>query len=405
LIRPEDITNIPMQNVLIHDEAFERLWEELTSRIAKLCETAVSQRDDAWYAARRKTIGGSEIYKLMNLPYKDTPYLLARQKIRGNPEEMALNEDLRAAVAVPNIPRESPEQLFATSFYVLIRHRMHTAMTCGLAMHWGSVFEDVINNYMKQAYGLRVDCENMFYNPPGPFSYSPDGVTLLPAEDGSGAAVPTLLEYKCPFTRVPGAKIPPEYVAQMSSGMELLGLEQTLYSEAVFRLCTWEQLGTSTDCRLDLRPTMRVQTSPPLACGFFGVYGAAGILESDSFDCLGRYSVDDITVMFSLIAAKGLNVWYSPLCLDVANAKGLLAPAIGEFTEFCRGGYCGVGVLCWKLFSVSSQLVLRCPGFLDNWRAQGEDLLQKIEIAMNAPDPEGYLSASMCPLTDDFFDE
>ena len=399
-----------MQPTTSHDDTFEALWAELVERITNMCMSTVSQRDDAWYAARRKTIGGSEIHKLMGLPGKDTPYLLAVQKIRGSPEEMALNADLRALLSADRVPYGRPEDLLAAAYQTMYMHRMHTPMTNGLAKHWGTVFEDVINEYMRVMYGLRVHCENMFYNPPGPFSYSPDGVTILPAEDGSSRLVPTLLEYKCPFTRVPGATIPPEYVAQMNSGMDLLGLEQSFYSEAVFRLCPWSVLGASAECRLDLRSTMRYPANPPLACGFVGVYGPLGIMSGvapgdnyggDSAD-LADMSVDEITSVFCMIAAGAFKVWYSPVCLDVARSQESLEGARQKFLEYCSGGHQPVGVLPWKLFSVTSKIVKKQEGFLDAWRPQGERLLEIIDICMSKPFPLEYLSAMMSDVAEEF---
>lgn len=386
-----------MQGVIYHDEAFEKAWSELVARITVLCEKAVVQRDAAWYEARRRTIGGSEVYKLMGLPGKDTPYMLAKQKIEGNPKEIDLKTSFREMTTAPYLPYESVETMFSSGFQTLVFHKMHTAMSCGLAMHWGGVFEDVINEYMKITYGMRISCENLFYNPPGPFSYSPDGVTMLPGPDGK--ATPTLLEYKCPFTRVPGSTIPAEYVAQMCAGMELLNLSQTLYTEAVFRLCPWEHLDASTVCRLDLRSTMRYQTNAPLACGFFGIYAKPGTLEEPSFLCLGSSSVDDITAMFSMIAAGVLWVWYSPVCPDVSNAKEFLKESLEKFKTFCGGDHDAVGIMPWKLFSVTSKIVNRHPGYLEPWRDAGEKILSIIKRCMDSPRPLDRLAAETCMLS------
>jgi hypothetical protein len=282
---------------------------------------------------------------------------------------------------------------------VLVIHRMDNNTDCGLAKHWGTAFEDVINEYMKLTCNLVVDCENKFYNPPGPFSYSPDGITLLPGEDGR--PIPSLLEYKCPFTRVPGKVIPPEYVAQMKSGMDLLGLKQTLYTEAVFRLCRYADLDNTTSCRLDIRDTMRIPRNGPLALGFFGFYidfpSALGKSDcklirnedKDETPCLvSTLNVQELTALFCGFAAGVIKIYYSRVVLAerMISNPNILDEDCETFYRQVRPRGQILGVVPWKLFSAANHLVEHEPGFLDQWRGEAQRVIDAVEAASRQPE-------------------
>ncbi len=379
-------------NVLVHDESFAAKWESLVDRINSMCVASIKQRDDSWHQARRGTIGGSEIHKLMGFPGKDTAFQLAIQKLRGNPEEIALNEQIQKTILGKVSMSTQNKRIFSLIWSILVAHRCDSNTNCGLAKHWGTAFEDVINEYMKATYNLKVDCENKFYNPPGPFSYSPDGITLLPSSDGR--AVPSLLEYKCPFTRVPGKVIPKEYVAQMKSGMDLLGLEQTLYVEAVFRLCRYDDLDTTTACHLSLRNTMRIPSGPPIAWGFMGFWIPCGsAMPSDSMDsnetivpCLvNDLNNQELTALFCGFAAGAIKIYYSRVVRDAKALGELLEDRRVFVSEVSETPGKILGIVPYKLFSVNSHIVEREEGFLDIWRQDAQRVIDAVLIASELP--------------------
>jgi hypothetical protein len=112
--------------------------------------------------------------------------------------------------------------------------------------HWGNLFEPVIETYIAQDLKCEVLASNRYIR--GSLdgtSYSPDGLTVLYLNDKWQI---TLLEFKCPFSRVPTGIIPKQYTPQLLFGLDLIRLPTVgLYAEAVFRVSTWDDLSFDND--------------------------------------------------------------------------------------------------------------------------------------------------------------
>lgn len=100
-----------------------------------------------------------------------------------------------------------------------------------LAANWGNMFEDVITEYIEHKYSTKVYGTNIFHRHNPHMHYSPDG--LMPVLDKVA-----LLEFKCPFSRVPNGRIPAHYESQVLAGLGMLPItDNGLYVDAMFKRC------------------------------------------------------------------------------------------------------------------------------------------------------------------------
>lgn len=153
------------------------------------------QGSDAWLAARRTRIGGSEI-----------------------------------ASAIGQSPYEKPAD------YVAKKRSAHrfTAAACT----FGRVMEPVAKRIIEGLLDTVVHELGAVPSTRFPMCYSPDGLLLLNDEL-------KLLEIKCPFRRSRLVEVPKHYLCQVQSGMNILPCESTLFYQFRFRSCRIEDMGTS----------------------------------------------------------------------------------------------------------------------------------------------------------------
>jgi hypothetical protein len=180
---------------------------------------------------------------------------------------------------------------------------------------WGNLFEPMIQLYCDIVLetttyetgsipGLRDKNGNVIQ------SYSPDGLNVLKAKtfaefaargdirpelslsarakewldiltpymDAEGDII-NLMEYKCPPSRIPDGKVPPQYYSQPRAGACTIDIvDACLFVDAAFRRCSYDQFadGTAYDCDRYLHPRDDGDTfedvHEPLALGLIGVY-------------------------------------------------------------------------------------------------------------------------------------
>lgn len=216
--------------------------EELIAWCKNAESNGISQHSLEWLAAKKFTIGGSSIATIMGLSSFQTmrELLLTRLGVRQ------FNSDIKP--------------------------------------QWGNMLEEVIKREVEYMFKCTVHGEDLYL--PGHIygtSYSPDGLGIV-----DGKLV--LFEFKCPYSRIPSRDPPKYYVPQVKMGLELIPhAEYGIYAEAVYRRCTWEQLGPSGDFDTTLveKPSKPIT---PISYGFVGFYTTDGIAAATRDDIAnGRY--------------------------------------------------------------------------------------------------------------------
>jgi hypothetical protein len=338
---------------------------------------------------------------------------------------------------------------------------------------WGNLFEDIIKRYVEYDCSCLILGEDLYIGFTGTYfgtSYSPDGITVLEfpvaehteeiiiCEKGSGGEnvgrqitdrvrivqqVPkyVLLEFKCPFSRIPNGKIPKYYVPQVKMGLQLMGLPTVgLFVEAVFRRCTWEQLGNNPEYDKILVP--KSSGKFPLAYGIIGFY----INEAKFTEYLGRLRVDPYKFTAEQIIAertrmmskyidffaeagteqndfmcndlgetpkelfetimhavdkKIITPWYGKILptgsaqkstahIDLLLREKINIDSVNDdvatFTQYCKEwGLINIGILPWKLFRIDYHYMLPTPGYVDPWMPKINEVIQVVRDCISAP--------------------
>ena len=167
-------------------------------------QTGLVQRSKAWVAARKHTIGASEIAVLTGASPFDTPSSLIHKKF--NPQDLSKS----------------------------------------VACAWGTLFESFAREYIEWNHNTPVFGHSLSLNLAkdhplyGKVTCSPDG--YFQALDGSIV----LVEIKCPFTQKLVVKaIPQMYRDQLQTGLALSEelVTKGLFVDCCFRMCSLTQLG------------------------------------------------------------------------------------------------------------------------------------------------------------------
>lgn len=230
------------------------LKENLTEWVANKEKNGIKQHGKKWLQAKVFTIGGSSLATIMG----KNPY--------------------------SNIPKMVGEKIGLFKFVSDIKPQ------------WGNLFEDVIKRYVELDRDCEILGEDLYIDGPPGTSYSPDGLAVMDvveeymfeeeiiveSEEGPCRqmqmvikSVPkttiVLIEFKCPYSRIPSGSPPEYYVPQVKMGLDLLDLPTVgLFIEGVFRRCTWDDLGNNPVYDKTLVP--KSSGKLPLAYGIIGFY-------------------------------------------------------------------------------------------------------------------------------------
>jgi hypothetical protein len=362
-------------------EGVSTLEDTIRSYIEKVESNGIRQHSRKWLHAKKMTIGGSSLGTLQG------------------------KNALSSATSIIS------EKIGLTHF------RTSTAP------QWGNLFEDVIKQYVEKVKNCVVYGEDAYIEgAPGSYTaYSPDGLAVV-----DGAI--TLLEFKCPYSRIPTGIPPPSYVSQVKMGLDMIPIATTgLLIEGVFRRCRWDQLDTTPNC--DTTLVNRSVAARPLAVGVVGLYfdeasyqkylsrreGAdRDAMENmatrlwDAFndeygdvgDASNDYMSADLTTappaLFALIMnaydQKIIRPWYTtsiyvdPDTTDSAITDGAVA-RMELFRQHCESGkYTNVGLLPWKLLSAWFTTIDKEPNYLQPWIPMIQDIMGVVERCNADPD-------------------
>ena len=361
----------------------QTLRQTLQNWVAMKEENGISQRTPEWLKAKTYTIGGSSLAVIQgNNPYSTIPKLVR-------------------------------EKIGLSSF------------TPSLAVYWGNLFEDVIQRVVECDRNCKVIGENLYVDGVEGIAYSPDGLAVMQAPVGfrdktsgftTGDEVEStemadeivLVEFKCPFSRIPTNKPPGYYVSQVKMGLDVLELPTVgVLIEGVFRRCTWDQLDESKTC--DKTLAMRTPNKLPTKYGIIGLYydedsyqrhlltldtTAAEELEQfkeklwDNYykffaiwgDKSNDYCCNDLgltsKVLFSDIMEafnrKILCQWYGGVIPINTGADKLdtapLNSDLAALTQVCADGdFINFGIIPWKLFSMHYHFLHKEENYLAEW--------------------------------------
>ena len=193
------------------------------------------------------------------------------------------------------------------------RHVGLSTFTGNKFTHWGRVFEDQIKNIVELIMDCKIHETGSIQGCIPNHRYSPDGLTTMKLLVGTewkyknnvdmyniltNIVQPTddpllrlaisymyynvLMEFKCPYSRIPSGKIPKEYAPQVKSGLcDLDCCDIALFVNAAFRICSYKDWVDndvyntayhSFDASVAKQKIIQKEFSTPLVMGGMGVY-------------------------------------------------------------------------------------------------------------------------------------
>lgn len=300
---------------------------ELLANWINELQNNILQHTDEWHAARRHTIGGSSMATIMGL----NPY-------------------------------ETISSLVTTRLGI-------TSFNGNINTEWGNIFEPSICSFIARKYNTTIVADKYFIKN-GNLSYSPDGLCVIDDEV-------VLLEFKCPFTRIPDKAPPKYYVPQVKMGLEMIPIAKYgLFVEAIYRKCSWVDLRPDNmeyevfDKQKDIGEVDEI-----LDYGFVGFYltkehRGYNHLISDFIRHFGSLSqpndIHDIsevskTLFEQIIMYPHIGKYYSSADHSVSLEDDLLT--FGKLAD----ADVLFGILPWKLLRVKETIIEKTPGYLTPW--------------------------------------
>lgn len=341
----------------------------------------IKQQTEAWHIARQATIGGSSMATIQGInPYSSVEHL--------------------------------------------IRERLGLAKFNGdIKPQWGNLFEDVLKRFVEWKLGCTIRGEDLYVLGKPGTSYSPDGLAevnrtevlknCVHYDPDDFRAYPAreiaLMEFKCPYNRIPSGAAPKYYVPQVLMGLDLLDLPTLgIYVEAVIRRCSWDQLGFNNeyDNKLVAKSSGNVQAygicgfyidrtvlkkSPVPTLNLFGRYLEHFVEYGDTtneYMCndLGDSPVDLFTMIMDAMDKRLISIKYYGMYF---SAEGDPDVDLAAHTEFCRAGdHINIGILPWKIFRADFHIIDKIPDYLAKWYPMICDIVNVITICRELPPEE-----------------
>lgn len=313
--------------------------------VEKIAANGINQHSAEWHLAKRDTIGGSTIATIMGL----NPYSSIRNVIMQKVGLEKFGGDIKT--------------------------------------RWGNLFEDVIKEYMEGVYGAKIYGENIYYADPGsPVAYSPDGMCVR--KFGREERI-CLLEFKCPYSRIPSKKTPPAYyVPQVKMGLDILKLPTVgTLVEAVFRQCTRADFNNGS---VVCTPIPRGHPRAPLAKGVVVFW--CNSTEMDH--CDRDLAAEDVSALGDLLELMERG--------EVKTRHRITSDADPELVaaELYPAGCTRLGYLPWKLLLLAEHMIEKTDQFLAPYMDKIREIDAVVRAARDADEVqkicivEDYLSAT-----------
>lgn len=373
----------------------DNLDVKLSTWVAFSEANGIKQQTPDWHAARQCTIGGSSLATIQGMnPYSSVEHL--------------------------------------------IRERLGLAEFNGdIKTQWGNLFEDVLKKFVEKSLECTIRGEDLYILGKPGTSYSPDGLAVLSrntvlekvSKHGFSDDIPgiypakeiALMEFKCPYSRIPSGTVPKYYVPQVLMGLDLLELPTFgIFVEAVIRRCTWEQLGYNT--LYDTTLVSRSSGDLPLAYGIVGFYIDPTVLLSTKFDATrlfseykshfveygdntNEYMSNDLggappslfTLIMSAMDKRLISIKYFNLH-DGADNETLLNNDLAEQSQFCSAGnHINIGILPFKIFRADFHIIDKIPDYLSQWYPTICKIVNVISSCKNLPlEEQNKIIADYC---------
>lgn len=299
-------------------------------------ELGIAQGNANWHAARRLRIGGSQISTLIGYNPYETLYSLIKKKIK-------------------------PETII------------------DIKMMWGNVFERMIREYIAESYKINIMGNDIYITKDDCVSYSPDGLAMHPDGDC------ILLEFKCPYTRLPSLDVPAYYKPQVYYGLDVIDIcSYGLFCEGVFRLCSLSQLNHPTSYNSHVGGYVSTRNAPCVARGFIVVYRESGVdvnpeLEDNMVDYGTTENDKEIAELFEkVVHRKTVKLTYSKIFYTTITDDDIAELMTDDV----------VGIIPWKLLRIKCHKLNRVTGFLDAHLPKIKMVTSIIKDAEGLPDGE-----------------
>jgi len=341
----------------INKVEYDNLYTQMMNFIMNEKKNGITQGDEKWKKRRAYGIGGSQVASVMGLnPYCDLgKYVYDKLKI--------------------------------------------TNMNSRLVMQWGVVFEEVVAGYIENIFAAKIEGAEIFIDRM-PLYYSPDGLMI---NENNNTPECVLLEFKSPYSRIPNGKVPVHYIPQVKMGLEIIDIAAYgLFVEAVFRRCSWEQLGNKYVFDKQLKQTGTAREV--IAYGFFAIFGDRkksniDFSKSNIID-FGNCDVATITDMFNNITKMNTDndkwqIEYSSIChcsarndnfvkfkcdYNISVEKQSLKKLENELRLYKqRDNF--VGFMPWKLLRADIHRIDRSPGYLNPYMSIINEIADLIKIS------------------------
>ena len=202
----------------------------------------IEQRTDEWYSETKNLITASEIAAIWKGPRSRAALVMAK-----------------APVAPSVVPADKDDPVFVPQRNTAVR-RENTG-----PMDWGVRYEPVVKQILEDSLGAKIqDLGRIRHRTADRVAASPDGLFVECTKEP--ALVGTLVEIKCPPSRVINDKIPFDYWCQMQLQMEVCGRPSCEFVEAKFREMGQDETSSAS--------------APPSAKGWIVLEGNSDTMET-----------------------------------------------------------------------------------------------------------------------------
>lgn len=301
---------------------------------------------------------------------------------------------------------------------------------------WGNLFEEIIKICVEMDKNTTVHGEDLFIDGIVIKSdyvgcvYSPDGIAVIMSNnnaieeysicDDDGCVISSdivdstpaeeivVVEFKCPYSRVPRRDPPAYYIPQVKMGLELIPIAtRGLFIEGVFRRCAWDQLD-KTGSR-DKTLVKQCLGDTPRKYGIIGLYIKPANMAKIPVQLVEKYNTyfdqplstcvvnvgpdeivnpltgvaplnthindlgdcpPDLFIDFMhLVDSKIISVHYGSVYdasqfAKIPNWNSELDKFLDEANKIAHGSII-FGIIPWKLFALNYHWIDKSPGYLD----------------------------------------
>lgn len=282
-------------------------------------------------------------------------------------------------------------------------------------IYCGNLFEEVIKLFVQKDKKCTIYGEDLYIEGRPNISYSPDGLTVMKINDVDQIV---LVEFKCPFTRIPNNNPPEHYISQVKMGMDVLKIPTTgLLIEGVFRKCTLAQLKNNNQYDYKFYKTKKI-TTPPLAYGIIGFvvdpkcnkpdelsnlltaynmyftsYGSEindyknndiGLCDRELFELIMKAYDDDI-----VIPIYNQLIYINTEEYNEENATNIIAAEMAEHVKYCATNkIINLGIMPWKMMTVKYHSISKEENYLEPWMPRVNQIVNIINECKAISNPD-----------------